>query len=60
MVSFPTGSIQSWLVVAAPALSPLIALLAGFAGTDWWLRWQLGELRDDTPLERRETGEARR
>jgi hypothetical protein len=51
MESLPTGSIQSWLIVAASALSPLIALLVGFAGTDWWLRWQLGQKRNHTPLE---------
>jgi len=33
------------------ALSPLIALLVGFIGTDRWLRWQLGKKRDHTPLE---------
>jgi hypothetical protein len=50
MNSLPTGSIQSWLVMAAAALSPLIAPLVGFAGTDRWLRWQLGEKRNHTPL----------
>jgi hypothetical protein len=45
------GSIQPWLILAAPALSPLIALLVGFVGTDRWLRWQLGEQRDHAPLE---------
>jgi hypothetical protein len=37
MDALSTGSLQSWLVVAAAALSPLIAC------TDRWFRWQLGE-----------------
>ncbi len=55
MDSLPTGSIQSWLIVAAAALGPLIALLVGFAGTDRLLRWRLGE-----KPERTERGEDRR
>jgi hypothetical protein len=51
MDSLPTGSLQSWLVVVSAALSPLIALLVGFAGIDRWLRWRFGEKRDNTPLE---------
>jgi hypothetical protein len=43
MDALSTGSLQSWLVVAAAALSPLMALLFGFACTDRWFRWQLGE-----------------
>jgi hypothetical protein len=38
MDSFPIGSVQSWLAVAATTLSPLIALIVGFEGTDWLLR----------------------
>jgi hypothetical protein len=38
-----TRSMQSLLIHAATALGPLVALLVGFAGTDWWLRWQLNE-----------------
>jgi hypothetical protein len=30
MDSFPIGSVQSWLAVAATTLSPLIALIVGF------------------------------
>ena len=29
---------STWLITTAAALSPLIALLIGFAGTDWLLR----------------------
>jgi len=43
------GSIQSWLTMVTAALSPLIALLVGFVGTDRWLRWQLGDKHDRTP-----------
>ena len=32
MDSFFTGSVQSWLPVAAATLSPLIALIVGFEG----------------------------
>jgi hypothetical protein len=38
MNSFWTGS--TCLITTASALSPLIALLIGFAGTDRLLRWQ--------------------
>jgi hypothetical protein len=38
-----TGSTPSWLSAAAPALSPLIALLVGFVGADRWLFWRLRE-----------------
>jgi hypothetical protein len=31
---------STWLLTTASALSPLIALLIGFAGTDRLLRWQ--------------------
>jgi hypothetical protein len=30
-----TGSMQSLLIHATTALGPLVALLVGFAGTDW-------------------------
>ena len=36
MDSFFTGSVQSWLPVAAATLSPLIALIVGFEGADWF------------------------
>ena len=52
MESLPTGSLLSWLIVAAAALSPLIALL----GTDRWLRWLLGEKRHHARLEGAEGG----
>ena len=38
MDGFFTGSVQSWLAVAVTTLSPLIALIVGFEGTDWLLR----------------------
>jgi hypothetical protein len=34
----PIGSVQSWLAVVGTTLSPLIALIVGFEGTDWLLR----------------------
>jgi hypothetical protein len=46
-----TGS--TWLITMASALSPLIALLIGFTGTDWWLRRQLAEKRERCPVEGR-------
>jgi hypothetical protein len=52
MNSLWTGS--TWLLTTAAALSPLIALLIGFAGTDRLLRWQLAEKRD--PTKRTTTG----
>ena len=48
MNSLWTGS--TWLLTTAAALSPLIALLIGFAGTDRLLRWQLVEKRDRASL----------
>jgi len=48
MNSLWTGS--TWLPTTVAALSPLIALLIGFAGTDRLLRWQLAEKRDHTSL----------
>jgi hypothetical protein len=48
MNSLWTGS--TWLLTTAAALSPLIALLIGFAGTDRLLRWQLAEKRDRASL----------
>ena len=46
-----TGSMPSWLSVAATAVSPLIALLVGFVGADQCLRWLLSEraLRTSPP-----------
>jgi hypothetical protein len=38
MEVLPTGSVQSWLAVALTALGPLIALIVGFEGADWFLR----------------------
>jgi hypothetical protein len=38
MDSLPIGSAQSWLDVAATALGPLIALIVGYEGADWFLR----------------------
>jgi hypothetical protein len=51
MDSLLTGSVQSWLAVAAATLSPLIALIVGFEGADWLLRRRLGEVCDHAPLE---------
>ena len=42
---------QSWLAVAVTTLSPLIALMVGFEGADWFLRRRLGEVCDHAPLE---------
>lgn len=53
MEDFLTGSMQSLLIHAATALGPLVALLVGFAGTDWWLRWQLNEKYHHAPAGRR-------
>jgi hypothetical protein len=38
MDSLFTGSVQSWIGVAAATLGPLIALIVGFEGADWFLR----------------------
>ena len=47
--------------MAAPAaLSPLIALLVGFVGTDRWLRRQFRDKHDHTPLNGAEDNEVRR
>jgi hypothetical protein len=43
MESLLTGSVQSWLTVVSATLGPLIALIIGFEGADWFLRRQLGE-----------------
>ena len=43
MNSLLTGSVQSWLAVAATTLSPLIVLIVGFEEADWLLRRRLGE-----------------
>jgi hypothetical protein len=60
MDSLPIGSLQSWLITAAAALGPLIALLVGFVGTDQWLRWQLNERHGCTPLEDTKVRKSRR
>jgi hypothetical protein len=58
MNSLPTTvAVQSWLAVAVTTLGPLIALMVGFEGTDWFLRRQLGEMCDHPPLERAEDGD---
>jgi hypothetical protein len=41
MDSLPIGSAQSWLAVAATTLGPLIALIVGFEGANWFLRRKL-------------------
>jgi hypothetical protein len=51
MGSLFTGSVQSWPAVALTTLGPLIALIVGFEGADWFLRRQLGEVCDHAPLE---------
>jgi hypothetical protein len=57
-----TGWLQSWLITAAATLGPLIALLIGFLGADWWLRQQLKAkrshlaLNDDKALKVRRDG----
>ena len=56
MDSLPVGSVQSWLAVATATVSPVIALMVGFAGTDWLIRRQLGEMCDHAPLEGGELG----
>ena len=40
MDSFFTGSVQSWLAVVVATLGPLVALIVGFEGADWLLRWR--------------------
>jgi hypothetical protein len=49
MDSLPTGSLHSTLIVAAAALGPLVSLLVGFAGADWWLR-RAGRRETPTPV----------
>ena len=51
MDSLPIGSVQSWLAVAAETLGPLIALIVGFEGADWFLRRRLRKVCDHAPLE---------
>ena len=51
MDSLPMGAAQSWLAVAATILGPLIALIVGFEGADWFLRRRLGEVCDHAPVE---------
>jgi len=58
MDSLPAGSIQFWLTMTA-TFSPVIALLVGFAGAYWLLRWQLSEERHHAPLKRPEAGGVR-
>jgi hypothetical protein len=50
MDSLPIVSAQSWLAIAAP-LGPLIALIVGFEGADWFLRRRFREMCDHAPLE---------
>ena len=49
MDGLPTGSVQSWLAVATTILGPLLALLVGFEGADWFLRRRLREMCDHAP-----------
>ena len=49
MDSLPTGSLHSTLIVGTAALGPLVALLIGFAGADWWLR-RAGRREIPTPV----------
>jgi len=49
MDSLPIGSVQSWLDMAAATIGPLIALIVGFEGADWFLR-RLGVACDAAPL----------
>jgi hypothetical protein len=51
MEVLPTGSVQSWLAVAVTTLGPLIALMVGFEGADWFLRRRLGEVCERAPVE---------
>ena len=55
MNSLWTGS--TWLLTTAAALSPLIALLIWFAGTDRLLRWQLAQKHHRTPSKGAERSE---
>ena len=50
MDSLPIGSVQSWLDMAAATIGPLIALLVGFEGADWFLRRRLDEAWADATL----------
>jgi hypothetical protein len=50
MDSLLTGSVQSWLAVVVATFSPLIALIVGFEGADWFLRRHLVETCDHAPL----------
>jgi hypothetical protein len=51
MDSLPIGSVQSWLAVTVTTFGPLIALIVGFEGADWFLRRQLCEVCDHAPVE---------
>lgn len=46
MDSFFTGSVQSWLAVAATTLGPLVAFMVGFERTDRFLCRRLAEICD--------------
>jgi hypothetical protein len=50
MDGLPIGSVQSWLAVAATTAGPLIALIIGFEGADWFLR-RLREIGDHAPVQ---------
>jgi len=50
MDSLLTGSVQSWLAVVVATFSPLIALIVGFEGADWFLRRHLVETCDHAHL----------
>jgi hypothetical protein len=51
MEVLPTGSVPSWLAVVVATLGPLIALIVGFEGADWFLRRRLRGVCDHAPLE---------
>jgi hypothetical protein len=51
MDSLLTGSLQSWLAVVVATLSPLIALIVGFEGADWFLRRRSREICERAPVE---------
>ena len=51
MDGLAVGSVQSWLAVVVATLGPMIGLIVGFEGADWFLRRRLGEVCDHAPLE---------
>ena len=51
MDSLPAGSMQLWLAVVTSILGPLAALIVGFVGADHFLRWKLGEKRQQAACE---------